>query len=283
MKTKILQVVLICLILPVFGQYKYLDLPKLNIDDLKLTSYAKNPSESAEIIYKSYHYYITDGMLNLDVVSRVKIYKKDQAEKFLNQEIYTYDGKNNKSERVTSLKVITYNLVNDKIETTAVEKNSKYKSKESKNYTVTKFAFENVKDGSVIEYKYSILSPYVWSVDKITVEDNVPTRRFDYVLDFPKYLGFNIDYKGSLTPKNRDVADKIIYGGEYYTYRFGYENIAPYRDEKYVHNLDNYRTSIRAELNSTNITRTPGAYESGDLGGFKSYAVSWSDIRKQLY
>jgi len=283
MKTKILQIVLTCLLLPVFGQYKYLDLPKLNIEDLKLTSYAKNPSESAEIIYKSYHYYITDGMLNLDVVSRVKIYKKDQAEKFLNQEIYTYDGKNNKSERVTSLKVITYNLVNNKIETTAVEKNSKYKSKESKNYTVTKFAFENVKDGSVIEYKYSILSPYVWSVDKITVEDNVPTRRFDYVLDFPKYLGFNIDYKGSLTPKNRDVADKNIYGGEYYTYRFGYENIAPYRDEKYVHNLDNYRTSIRAELNSTNITRTPGAYESGDLGGFKSYAVSWSDIRKQLY
>ncbi|WP_312825069.1 transglutaminase-like domain-containing protein [Epilithonimonas sp.] len=283
MKTKILQLVLILSVLPIFAQYKYLDLPKLDNNDLKATSYVKNPSEAAEILFKSYHYYITDGQLNLDVISRVKIYKKDQAEKFLNQEIYTYDGKNNKSERVTSLKVYTYNLVNDKVETTTVEKNSKYKSKESKNYTVTKFAFENVKDGSIVEYKYSILSPYVWSIDKITVEDIVPTRRFDYVLDFPKYLGFNIDYKGSLTPKNRDVSDRTIYGGEYYTYRFGYENIAPYRDEKYVHNIDNYRTSIRAELNSTNITRTPGAYGSGDLGGFKSYAVSWSDIRKQLY
>lgn len=283
MKTKILQLVLILSVLPIFAQYKYLDLPKLDNNDLKATSCVKNPSEAAEILFKSYHYYITDGQLNLDVISRVKIYKKDQAEKFLNQEIYTYDGKNNKSERVTSLKVYTYNLVNDKVETTTVEKNSKYKSKESKNYTVTKFAFENVKDGSIVEYKYSILSPYVWSIDRITVEDIVPTRRFDYVLDFPKYLGFNIDYKGSLTPKNRDVSDRTIYGGEYYTYRFGYENIAPYRDEKYVHNIDNYRTSIRAELNSTNITRTPGAYGSGDLGGFKSYAVSWSDIRKQLY
>ncbi|MPS73507.1 MAG: DUF3857 domain-containing protein [Chryseobacterium sp.] len=274
---------LTCAILPMFAQYKFLDIPKLDNDDLKSTAYAKNPSEAAEILYKSYHYYISDGQLNLDVVSRVKIYKKDQAGKFLDQEIYTYDGKNNKSEKVTSLKVLTYNLVNDKVETTTVEKNSKYKSKESKNYTVTKFAFENVKDGSVIEYKYSVLSPYVWSVDKVTIEDNVPTRRFDYVLDFPKYLGFNIDYKGSLTPKNRDVADKNIYGGEYYTYRFGYENIAPYRDEKYVHNLDNYRTSIRAELNSTNITRIPGAYDYSDTGGFKSYAVSWNDIRKQLY
>lgn len=283
MKTKFLQLILTCIILPIFGQYKYLDIPKLDNSDLKSTTYSKNPSEAAEILYKSYHYYITDGQLNLDVVSRVKIYKKDQAEKFLNQEIYTYDGKNNKSEKVTSLKVLTYNLVNDKVETTTVEKNSKYKSKESKNYTVTKFAFENVKDGSIVEYKYSVLSPYVWSVDKITVEDIVPTRRFDYVLDFPKYLGFNIDYKGSLTPKNRDVADKNIYGGEYYTYRFGFESIAPFRDEIYVHNIDNYRTSIRAELNSTNITRTPGAYDYSDIGGFKSYAVTWTDIRKQLY
>jgi len=283
MKTKFLQLILCCSVLPVFGQYKFLDIPKLDNADLKSSTYEKNPSEAAEILYKSYHYYIVDGQLNLDVVSRVKIYKKDQAGKFLNQEIYTYDGKNNKSEKVTSLKVSTYNLVNDKVEATTVEKNSKYKSKESKNYTVTKFAFENVKDGSVIEYKYSVLSPFVWSVDKITVEENVPTRRFDYVLDFPKYLGFNIDYKGSLVPKHRDVTDKNIYGGEYYTYRFGFENIAPYRDEKYVHNLDNYRTSIRAELNSTNITRTPGAYEGGDLGGFKSYAVTWKDISKQLY
>ncbi|MCG2794048.1 MAG: transglutaminase-like domain-containing protein [Weeksellaceae bacterium] len=283
MKTKLLIFLFSCTILPVFGQYKFLDVPKLEISDLKATAYSKNPSEAAEILYKSYHYYIQDGELKLEVVSRVKIYKKDQAEKFLNQEIYTYDGKNNKSEKLNSLKIVTYNLVNDKTETTTVEKNSKYKSKESKNYTVTKFAFENVKDGSVVEYKYAVSSPFVWAVDKVTVEDNVPTRRFDYVLDFPKYLGFNIDYKGSLTPKHRDVADKTIYGGEYYTYRFGYENIAPFRDEKYVHNLDNYRTSIRAELNSSNITKTMQPYESGDLGGFKSYAVSWKDIGKQLY
>ena len=284
MKTKFLQIILICSILPIFGQYKFLDTPKLDNADLKSTSYSKNPSEAAEILFKSYHYWIEyDGQLHLDVVSRVKIYKKDQAEKFLNQEIYTYDGQNNNSEKVTSLKISTYNLVNEKVETTSVEKNSKYKSKESKNYTVTKFAFENVKDGSVIEYKYSVLSPFYWSVDKVTVEDNVPTRRFEYVLDFPKFLGFNIDYKGSLTPKNRDVADKNIYGGDYYTYRFGYDDIAPYRDEKYVHNLDNYRTSIRAELNSTNITKSSQPYQGGDTGGFKSYAVTWKDISKQLY
>jgi hypothetical protein len=88
MKTKILQLILIGAVLPIFAQYKFLDVPKLDNEDLKSTTYSKNPSEAAEILYKSYHYYITDGELNLDVVSRIKIYKKDQAEKFLIRNLY---------------------------------------------------------------------------------------------------------------------------------------------------------------------------------------------------
>ena len=71
----------------IFGQ-KFLDPPKLDVEDLKLTSYAANPSEPAEVLYRSYHYYIDDSYnLNFDVISRVKIYKKDDAKKFLDEEI----------------------------------------------------------------------------------------------------------------------------------------------------------------------------------------------------
>lgn len=284
MKFKLIMISALICSASVFGQYKFLDIPKLDIKDMSATQYQKNPDEAAEVLYRSYHYWIeTSGQMNLEVVSRVKIYKKDKAEKFLNQEIYTYNGKNNNSERVNALKVTTFNLENDKIVPTVVDKSSKYKSKESKNYTVTKFAFENVKDGSVVEYKYNVISPFYWLVDRVAIEDVVPVRKFEYVFDFPKFLGFNMDYKGSLTPNNRDVSEKTLYGSDYYTYRFAYDNIPPYRNEKYVNNINNYKTSIRAELNSTNVTRSPQAYDTGDLGGFKSYAVNWSDIRKQLY
>lgn len=284
MKTRILQLILSCFIISVFGQAKFLDVPKLDKADLQNNSYSKNPSEAAEVLYRTYHYWIEyNGQMHLEVISRVKIYKKDQAESFLNQEIYTYDGKNNRSEKVNSLKVTTYNLENDKIVTTVVDKSSKYKSKESKYHSVTKFAFENVKDGSVVEYKYEVLSPFYWNVDRVSVEDVVPVRHFEYVFDHPKFLGYNIDYKGELSPKKREVGDRNIYGGDYYTYRFTYDNIAPYRNEKYVHNLSNYKTSIRAELNSSNITNNDRPYENSDSGGFKSYAYTWSDIRKQLY
>jgi hypothetical protein len=284
MKTKILQLLTVTLALPIFAQYKFLDLPKLDIEDLKTTSYSKNAAEPAEVLYKTYHYYITEGELHLDVISRVKIYKKDDAKKFLEEEIYTRQGSNNTNEKITSLKVNTYNLVDGKIAATQVDKNSKYKSKENKNYSVTKFAFENVKDGSVVEYKYSILSPFMYVIPKVMIEDEVPIRYFEYVFDAPIYYGYNVNYKGELKPFKQEVADKMLYGSDSRTYRFAYKNIAAYKDEKYVNNIENYRTSVRFELNSTNFPMTGGNLHDGSMsGGFKSYGVSWQDIRKQLY
>ena len=284
MKTKILQLLTVTLALPIFAQYKFLDLPKLDIEDLKTTSYSKNAAEPAEVLYKTYHYYITEGELHLDVISRVKIYKKDDAKKFLEEEIYTRQGSNNTNEKITSLKVNTYNLVDGKIAATQVDKNSKYKSKENKNYSVTKFAFENVKDGSVVEYKYSILSPFMYVIPKVMIEDEVPIRYFEYVFDAPVYYGYNVNYKGELKPFKQEVADKMLYGSDSRTYRFAYKDIAAYKDEKYVNNIENYRTSVRFELNSTNFPMTGGNLHDGAIsGGFKSYGVSWQDIRKQLY
>ncbi|RZJ37173.1 MAG: DUF3857 domain-containing protein, partial [Chryseobacterium sp.] len=284
MKTKILQLLTVTLALPIFAQYKFLDLPKLDIEDLKTTSYSKNAAEPAEVLYKTYHYYITEGELHLDVISRVKIYKKDDAKKFLEEEIYTRQGSNNTNEKITSLKVNTYNLVDGKIAATQVDKNSKYKSKENKNYSVTKFAFENVKDGSVVEYKYSILSPFMYVIPKVMIEDEVPIRYFEYVFDAPIYYGYNVNYKGELKPFKQEVADKMLYGSDSRTYRFAYKNIAAYKDEKYVNNIENYRTSVRFELNSTNFPMSGGNLHDGAIsGGFKSYGVSWQDIRKQLY
>lgn len=58
MKTKILQLLLMFSIVPIFAQYKFLDTPKLDINDLKSTVYEKNPQEAAEVLYKTYHYWI---------------------------------------------------------------------------------------------------------------------------------------------------------------------------------------------------------------------------------
>lgn len=253
-------------------EHKFLDTPKLTIEDLKKTKSTLKEDAPAEVLYRSIHYYIRkDYEMEIKIVDRVKIYNKDKAEDFLNKEIALYEAQSGNEEKLSNLKAYTYNLENDKIVTNKVEKDSKFKSTENKRYNIVKFAFPNVKDGSVVEYSYTVFSPFIREMPKIMIEEEVPVIYTEYVLDTPKELGYSINYKGSVMPKYRISEERMLYGADYRTYRFGYENLKAFLDENYVKNIDNYKTSIRAELNSS--------YTGNVL---KSYTLSWDDVRKEM-
>ena len=81
-------------------------------------------------------------MLNQEVYSQVKIYDKNKAKDYLTVELNLYKStKSSDAEILTALKGTTYNFVNGKVEADKVEKEDKFKSKESKNYEVSKFTF----------------------------------------------------------------------------------------------------------------------------------------------
>lgn len=270
---KILLVLAVSLSGLIFSQHKFLDTPKLSEEDLKSEKSAKFGDVPAEILYRSYHFRIDyDGSLYKNIVSRVKIYNKDNAADYLNQEIAVYDDNRGSRETLSNLKANTYNFENGKMVATKISKDEKFKSKEDKNYNITKFAFANVKNGSVVEYSYTVLTPFLSSTPRVLIEEEIPVRYIEYVFDTPKPLGYSINYKGSLSPTHRVMEEKQLYGNEYQTYRFAYENVPAYKEEKYVMNNNNYKTGIKAELNSTLINNV-----------FKSYATTWEDIRKRLY
>lgn len=253
-------------------EHKFLEMPKLDIEDLRKTKSNIKEDAPAEVLYRSVYYYVRkDFEMEIKIVDRIKIYNKDKAEDYLNKEIALYESENGREERMSGLKAYTYNLENDKMITTKVENDSKFRSTENKRYNIIKFAFPNVKDGSVVEYSYTVFSPFIHEMPRIMIEDEIPIIYTEYVFDAPKELGYNLNYQGSVLPKHRVVQEKILYGSDYRTYRFGYENLKPFLDEKYVKNINNYKTSVRAELNSTYIGNE-----------FKSYSLSWEDVRKQM-
>ncbi|MGZ5284208.1 MAG: transglutaminase domain-containing protein [Kaistella sp.] len=256
-----------------YSQHKFLEIPKLSEEDLKSEKSAKFGDVPAEVLYRSTHFRIDyDGNLYQNVVSRVKIYNKDNASDYLGQEIGVYDDNRGSRETLSNLKANTYNFENGKTVTTKISKDEKFKSKEDKNYNITKFAFANVKNGSVVEYSYTLLTPFLSSTPRVLIEEEIPARYVEYVLDSPKPLGYTINYKGDLSPTHRVIEEKQMYGNAYQTYRFAYENVPAYKEEKYVMNNNNYKTGIKAELNSTLINDV-----------FKSYATNWEDIRQRLY
>ncbi|AZB07976.1 DUF3857 domain-containing protein [Chryseobacterium sp. G0162] len=253
-------------------KHEFLNPPKFSDADLSKTKSLLDESAPAEILYKSVHFMIdhTTGDLHKKYFYRIKIYDKDKAEDWLNLEVPIYQYGNNK-ESLGKFKAFTYNLENGTTVPVKVEKSSQYKSKESKYVSVTKFAFPNVKNGSVLEYQYDIVSPFLFNIPEFLIESDTPSLYTEYVLDTPIHISYNINYTGNLGPKHRIVEEKSIYGTQYKTYRFGFENVKGFKAEKFVRNDRNYRTKVSAELHSTNFKEV------------KLYSSSWDQIGKTLY
>ncbi|MCD1116845.1 transglutaminase domain-containing protein [Chryseobacterium turcicum] len=253
---------------------KFLKMPKFNKDDLKKEKSEIDPKAPAEILYRSIHYRIDNNTGNLikEYTYRVKIYEKDKSEDWHNLEVSLYDNNSGDREFLNNMKALVYNLEGDNVVETKVDKSSKFKSKENKYITVNKYAFPSIKNGSILEYHYEVSSPFSYEIPLIYIELDTPSVYTEYVFDTPLQMSYNVDFTGSLLPKYKAMKEEIMYGSQYKTYRFGYDNLKGFKTEKYVNNNDNYRTKIRAELHST--------YFGNNL---KMYTSNWEDIRKKLW
>src|SRR5690606_29749619 len=114
-------------------------------------------------LYKYRHtyfkYFQEKGFMQItDVHERIKIYNKEGFD-YATKIISLYKNESDK-EDVTSLKGFTYNVINEKVENTKLEKEGIFNSLVSKFYHQKKFTMPNIKEGSVIEFKYSITSPF---------------------------------------------------------------------------------------------------------------------------
>jgi hypothetical protein len=253
-------------------KHKFLDPPKFNEADLSKQKSALDENAPAEILYKSLHFSIsnTNGNLVKNTFYRVKIYDKDKAEDWLNVEIPLYQSGSDR-ETLNKVKAFTYNLENGAAVAIKVDKSSNYKSKESKYISINKFAFPNVKNGSIIEFQYEIISPFLFIIPEILIETDTPSLYTEYVLDSPSNIAYSLNYTGSLLPKYKEVDERTLYGANYRTYRFAYENLKGFKTEKFVNNDRNYRTKIGAELHSTNFRE------------LKMYSSSWEQIKDRIY
>jgi hypothetical protein len=253
-------------------KHEFLNPPKFSDADLSKPKSLLDENAPAEILYKSVHFILDNstGNLHKKYYYRVKVYDKDKAEDWLNLEVPLYQSGADK-EMLGKFKAFTYNLENGATVPVKVEKSSQYKSKESKQINITKFAFPNVKNGSVLEYQYEIISPFAYIVPEFLIETDTPSLYTEYVLDAPVNVAYSINYTGALAPKHRSTEDLTIFGTQYKTYRFGYENLKGFKTEKFVRNDRNYRTKISAELHSTNFKE------------LKMFSSSWDQISKRLY
>ena len=150
---------------------------KEELTKLKSTIDSESP---AEILYEKtdikLDFMDSDRKLYVtqEVEGRIKIYDKNNTDEgLLKIEIPMYAPSSTR-EKIISFRMVTYNLENGKIEETKIKNSEIFTERVNKNIEVQKAAFPNIKDGSIIEYKYTILSPYYRNIDRWFFQSSVP-------------------------------------------------------------------------------------------------------------
>ncbi|PIA81822.1 transglutaminase [Gaetbulibacter sp. 4G1] len=276
---------------------------KVSKEELQEKFNSLDSSASATYLYKYrktfYEYQEQKGFqLITEIHERIKIYNQegfDYATKAIN-----LHKSGSYHETVTGLKAYTYNLAEGKIEDTKLKKDGIFKTEKSKYRNETKFTMPNIKEGSVLEYEYKIISPFYQNVDEFHFQYAIPVKKLEAQFQAPEYYNFKVNVKGYLriTPKVENKRDKIVFrnksrsGGtgfgnptskttfssstlefnkEVSTYNL--ENIPALKEEPYVNNINNYRSSVKYELSYKKLPQSTIEY----------YSTTWEDVVKTIY
>ena len=156
MKTLVVFLILVFVVTSLYSQGKF---GKPSIDELQLIESEIDNEAEAEFISKtceiSFSYNENIGFTKHRRVSaKLKIYDKDDAKEWASIVIPLYD-----EEDISSIKAYIHNLEDGKIVTEKLAKDEIYTEEVIDLWERKRFTFPNVKDGSVLEWQYTISSP----------------------------------------------------------------------------------------------------------------------------
>jgi len=150
---------------------------KVSLEELQEQFYPLDSTSDAAYLFESRRtFYDFMGGLKVitDIHKRIKIYSKEGFNQATQEIGYYKDGST--KERIGALKAYTYSLENGKIIKTKVEKDQIFDEEKSEYFGVKKVTFPKIKEGVVLEIKYSITSPFLTNIDDIEIQKNIPVK-----------------------------------------------------------------------------------------------------------
>ncbi len=118
---------------------------------------------------------------------RIKIFKSTGLDQANIQIVYT------KYDKISDLKAATYNLDDEKITTDDVGKKEFYLEKVNSYRYTTRFSFPNVREGSVIEFMYTLRQEEIRGYKAFLFQRTIPVRHVEYHATIPGFFTYTIN------------------------------------------------------------------------------------------
>jgi transglutaminase-like putative cysteine protease len=108
-------------------------------------------------------------------------------------------------EELNGLRAVSYNLENGKVVETKLDKGGVFKDQLSKHWMLKKFTFPNIKEGTIIEYEYTVNSDFIENLQPWEFQGEAPVLWSEYNLRLPEFFGYVFLTQGYL---KYDISDK---------------------------------------------------------------------------
>jgi transglutaminase-like putative cysteine protease len=242
------------------GPYKY---GKVEEEELRMRIYDKDTSAVAVVLSDhgvSHFSFGGSTKLIFERRTRIKILKKSGYD-WANIEVPVYQNGSRK-ETVSAVKGYTYNLENGKISKEKLEQSAVFEEQQSENRRSKKFTMPNVKEGSVIEYSYTITSDFIYNLREWEFQTTIPTVWSEYRAKIPQYFDYKTlqhGYQKLYQPQ--DKYDSNING-----YRWVMVDLPALRPERYITTLSDYQSKIEFELQMLRVPGKDAQVMTGDWG-----------------
>lgn len=254
---------------------------RVTIEDLKMDRYEEDEQAEAVVIFDYGQSTFEQSGNGFNIIfyhkARVKILENSGVD-YAEVEIPIYiEG--NTPEKVTSIEGVTYNLENGQIARTELKSESTFEERMNERWILKKFVMPNVKKGSIIEYSYKIVSPYIFNLHDWEFQWEIPVMHSEYqvsLVPFYKYTwllqGANSFYSND--SKKAGGLAKRSFGIDYYEMIHNYvmKDIPAFRDEEFITSKNDY--IIKMDWQLLSITSTNGSV--------KKVMTTWPELTKEL-
>lgn len=259
-------------------QFKY---GVVNPEEFKLRASGKDSASSALVLFD-----VGECYFELDRNGRfVYVFERHIRYKINNKTAYDlanyqlelYRGSAQAKETLHYMEAATYNLANNKVLQTKIPKSGRFTEEYNEKYTLKKFSLPEVKENSIIEYKYKIVSDFIFTLREWKFQSEIPSLYSEYNIKVPEYMQYKISLSGYFPVQNTlntDINANYLEGLPASANHTQYIalNIPAISREPYITTLEDYIPKLSFELK---LTRFPDQI-------LKDYNSTWPKVVKDL-
>jgi len=238
---------------------------KIGVAEIELTEYAADKSAEALVLFdigKSHFAHSDNGF---DIVfersTRIKIFSEagiDWAD--ISIEFYQEGGI---YEKVYDIEAYTYNYENGELSKTKLDINTIHEEKINNSWNRKKFAMPDVKEGSIIEYRYKIQTQYHFNLQDWEFQWKIPVIYSEYEVKMIPFYEYTWIAQGiskfDFQESHRDNRRRRFNGLEFedMVHKYIMKNVPAFNDEEYISSINDYIIKIDFQL--TKVTHTNGS------------------------